>query len=85
MDAQMIKPCVAPAEAPEITLTVGVDGQLYCHDITPELLPVLAAMCGDDPRLAARMRSRCVLVPADRAVDNPARHARDAQQEVGIL
>lgn len=37
-----------------VSITVGVDGRLYCHDIAPELLAVLAAICGDDAELVVR-------------------------------
>lgn len=37
-----------------ISITLGVDGRLYCHDITPELLPVLSALCGVNAELARR-------------------------------
>lgn len=36
------------------SITVGIDGRLYCHDITPELLSVLAAICGEDAELLIR-------------------------------
>jgi putative pyruvate formate lyase activating enzyme len=29
-------------EQTEVSLTIGADGRLYCHDLTPALLPVLA-------------------------------------------
>lgn len=42
----------------EVSITIGVDGRIYCHDITPGLFPVLAALCGDHDELAMR-RNAC--------------------------
>ena len=41
-------------ESAVVSVTLGVDGRLYCHDLTPELARVLAALCPNDPELAAR-------------------------------
>jgi hypothetical protein len=38
-----------------ITIRIAPDGTLYFHDITPDLLPVAAALAPDDPALHARM------------------------------
>ncbi|MFH1746683.1 MAG: radical SAM protein [Planctomycetota bacterium] len=35
-------------------ITIGADGRLYCHDLTHRLVPVLAALCPDNPLLAER-------------------------------
>lgn len=40
--------------SPTVSITLGADGRVYCHDITPELLPVLSALCGVDAELARR-------------------------------
>jgi hypothetical protein len=40
-----------------VSITVGVDGRLYCHDISPGLVEVLAAVCGDDHQLVIRLES----------------------------
>ena len=40
--------------AATVSITLGADGRLYCHDITPDLLPVLSALCGVDAELARR-------------------------------
>jgi len=43
-----------PRDALVITVTVGVDGRIYCHDLARELVPVLAAVCPDDRELMVR-------------------------------
>ncbi len=40
-----------------VSITVGVDGRLYCHDIPPDLVVVLEAVCGDDDQLVVRSES----------------------------
>ncbi|MCB9858781.1 MAG: hypothetical protein H6818_24135 [Phycisphaerales bacterium] len=42
----------------EVSITIGTDGRVYCHDITPALIPVLAALCGDHDELEVR-RNAC--------------------------
>jgi hypothetical protein len=42
------------AERPVVSITLGVDGRIYCHDLTPGLLDVLAELCAADPELQAR-------------------------------
>jgi putative pyruvate formate lyase activating enzyme len=37
--------------ATEVSLTIGSDGRIYCHDLSGNLLPVLEAMCAIDPEL----------------------------------
>ena len=37
-----------------VTIRIGPDGTLYANDITPDLLPVLRAVCPGDPSLEAR-------------------------------
>ncbi len=39
---------------PVVSITLGVDGRIYCHDLTPELLDVLAELCAADPELRVR-------------------------------
>jgi hypothetical protein len=41
----------------EVTVRIGPDGRLYLHDIPPDLLPVVLAMCPDDPVLKRRAES----------------------------
>lgn len=48
------------------SITIGADGQLYCHDLAPQLVPVLAALCPDDPVLAARA-GLCVKLSKEQA------------------
>ncbi|HWL94564.1 MAG TPA: hypothetical protein VNT79_13660 [Phycisphaerae bacterium] len=45
---------INPNSSFEVSITIGVDGRIYCHDITPELFPVLAAVCGNDSELVTR-------------------------------
>lgn len=40
------------------SLTLGADGRIYCHDLTPELAALLAALCPIDGELRARRRDR---------------------------
>ncbi len=40
-----------------ISITVGVDGRIYCHDLPPELLPVLTEWCAPDPELDLRQEA----------------------------
>jgi hypothetical protein len=54
-------------------ITLGVDGRIYCHDLTPELVDVLASLCREEPALAIRQR-------AAREAD-AARQAKDANLE----
>jgi hypothetical protein len=44
----------AHAAKPVVSITLGVDGRIYCHDLTPELLGVLAELCAVNPELGAR-------------------------------
>jgi putative pyruvate formate lyase activating enzyme len=45
---------LTPSSA-ELSLTVGTDGAIYCHDLTPELVSVLRGWCKDTPELAIRL------------------------------
>lgn len=38
----------------DVTITIGPDGRMYFHDLTPELVPVAAALCPNDAELIAR-------------------------------
>lgn len=38
-------------------VTFGVDGRIYCHDLTPELVDVLASLCLEEPALSVRQRA----------------------------
>lgn len=40
-----------------VSITVGVDGRLYCHDIVPELVEVLSAVCEGDAQLGRRIEA----------------------------
>lgn len=44
-------------DAAALSITLGVDGRLYCHDIVRELLPVLASLCGPDAKLVERVEA----------------------------
>jgi hypothetical protein len=35
-------------------ITIGIDGRLYCHDLTPDLVAVLLELCPTDQVLMAR-------------------------------
>lgn len=35
-------------------ITIGIDGRLYCHDLTPGLVKVLLEICPGDRELLAR-------------------------------
>jgi hypothetical protein len=39
---------------PVATITVGVDGRVYFHDVTPDILSVAAAMCPEAPTILDR-------------------------------
>jgi hypothetical protein len=39
---------------PVATITVGVDGRVYFHDVTPDILSVAAAMCPEAPTVRDR-------------------------------
>ena len=41
---------------PVVSITLGVDGRIYCHDLPPELLDVLAELCAADPELRVRQQ-----------------------------
>ncbi len=51
------KPLVAEPAAGTAIFTIGVDGRLYCHDVTPELLQVLVEICPENPSLHARIET----------------------------
>lgn len=38
----------------EVAITIGADGRLYCHDLTPDLLDLLGEICPNDRELIAR-------------------------------
>ena len=38
----------------EVTITIGPDGRMYFHDLTPELVLVAATLCPVDPELLSR-------------------------------
>lgn len=40
--------------AAEVIITLGRDGRVYFHDLSPELLPVAQALAPDDLELAKR-------------------------------
>ncbi|GMU84076.1 MAG: hypothetical protein AMXMBFR47_39460 [Planctomycetota bacterium] len=49
--------CESNSRSPEpgfAAITLGVDGRIYCHDLTPELVDVLTALCPDEPALSQR-------------------------------
>ena len=37
-----------------VTITVGVDGRVYFHDLTPEVLSVAAEICPNAPAVLGR-------------------------------
>lgn len=41
------------------SLTIGPDGRIYCHDLTPELATVLSQLCPGDAELLARTLGSC--------------------------
>ena len=43
-----------PCGSLRLTITLGVDGRLYCQDLPPQFLPVVKALCPNDPELLAR-------------------------------
>jgi hypothetical protein len=54
MDIQTREIDRSKAGGADVSITVGVDGRLYCHDIAPELIGILTAICGDDAELVLR-------------------------------
>ena len=46
-----------PGAQATASITIGVDGRLYCHDLTPELAAILTGLCPNDPDLAARVQA----------------------------
>ena len=36
-------------------ITLGVDGRIYCHDLTPELVDMLSNLCCAENALVVRM------------------------------
>ncbi len=51
----------APAAA---TITIGVDGRVYFHELTPELLPVAAAISPQALSVARRELLASIMVEA---------------------
>jgi hypothetical protein len=43
--------------AAEAMITLGVDGQIYCHDLTPRLIAALEAICPGSQELLTRSRA----------------------------
>lgn len=41
-------------EGLDVTITIGTDGRMYFHDLTPELVPIAVAICPDNSELMAR-------------------------------
>jgi hypothetical protein len=54
----------APGTGTVASVTIGSDGRLYCHDLTPELLAVLAELCRPDAQLAVRQAAARAMEPA---------------------
>jgi len=52
-----------------ITIRITPDGRLFVHDITPDLLPALAAVCPNDRELALRAQ-----IAAQISAQNAAAH-----------
>ncbi|HKQ48033.1 MAG TPA: hypothetical protein VJZ71_08195 [Phycisphaerae bacterium] len=38
----------------DVTITIGADGRMYFHDLTPELVPIAAAICPNNAEVMAR-------------------------------
>ena len=38
-----------------VTIRIGPDGSLYLSDVTMDMLPVVAALCPNDPELQRRL------------------------------
>ncbi len=49
------KPGSAMESRPEMVVTIGIDGKIYCNDLTPELLSVMTDVCPTDSDLLARL------------------------------
>ena len=49
-EAQKLK----STEGLDVTITIGADGRMYFHDLTPDMVPIAAAICPDDSELIAR-------------------------------
>lgn len=49
------------APPPVLSVTIGTDGRLYCHDVTPQLLPMLVALCGSGEELERRCQAAASL------------------------
>ena len=49
----------------EVSITVGADGRLYCHDLTPELASVLRRLSPDDPELTTRLGTGSAFAEAE--------------------
>lgn len=48
----------------EIVIRIGVDGRVYLHDVTPDLLPVVEALNPRDATIRKRMAACRVLAEA---------------------
>ncbi len=42
------------AARPVVALTIGVDGRIYCHDLTPDLVHLVSAWCTPEGTWAQR-------------------------------
>lgn len=43
-----------PSDSLVATITVGVDGRLYCQDLPAELFEIVMDLCPNDPELRGR-------------------------------
>ncbi len=65
MDGQLPETPAARPEPPLVSLTIGIDGRLYCHDIAPEMLSILEELCPGDPQLIERRAAARLLDGTD--------------------
>ena len=70
MAEETSEPVAAAAADSGASITIGSDGRLYCHDLTPDLLSILATLCASNTELQARQAAAetgdlSVLSPAD--------------------
>ncbi len=61
----------------EATITIGVDGRVYWHDVTSELLAVMVEVCAEPSAMVRRQAARALLRNGD--YERPCDECEDQQ------
>jgi hypothetical protein len=61
-DEQTAVPAKEAASGCTATITLGVDGRIYFHDVPPEILSIAAEICPGAPAVSERLKLACLYV-----------------------